>query len=69
MLAITIDYSISFLGGILAILLGFRVLGPKPNINPKYDAWHNKWGKHLKWAGPLMITFSLIQIALSVFGW
>lgn len=62
-----IDYSISILGSIFAILLGFRVFGPEPGSNAKYDAWHNKWGKHLKWAGPVVILFSLIQIVFSMF--
>ena len=61
-----IDYSISILGGIYAVLLGYRVLGPKPDINPKYDVWHNQWGKHLKWGGPLLIAFSLVQIVLAL---
>ena len=67
-LAAMIDFSISVLGGIVALLLGYRVLGPKSGANPKYDAFYLKWAKHLKWLGPVIIVFALVQIAIAVRG-
>jgi len=61
-IATIIDHSISVLGGIGGALIGFRVIGPKPGTNPKFDEFHKKWGKHLKWLGPLVIVFALVQI-------
>ena len=66
--ATIIDHSISVLAGILALLLGYRVLGPKPGANPKYDTFYLKWTKHLKWLGPVIIAFALVQIAIAVLG-
>lgn len=68
LLATVIDHSISVLGGILALLVGYRVLGPKAGVDPKYDAFYLKWGKHLKWLGPVVIAFALVQIAIAVYG-
>jgi hypothetical protein len=67
-LATVIDHSISVLGGVLALLVGYRVLGPKVGTNPKYDTFYLKWAKHMKWLGPLIIVFALVQIALAVVG-
>jgi hypothetical protein len=67
-LAAMIDFSISVLGGVVALLLGYRVLGPQPGANPKYDAFYLKWAKHLKWLGPLIIAFALVQIVIAVRG-
>jgi hypothetical protein len=68
MLATIIDHCISILGGILAMLVGYRVLGPKPNANPKYEVFYAKWAKHLKWLGPVIIGLALVQIAIAVLG-
>jgi len=67
-LATVIDHSISVLGGILALLFGYRVLGPKAGVDPKYDAFYLKWGKHLKWLGPVVIAFALVQIVIAAYG-
>jgi len=61
-----IDASISLLGGVLAILIGFRYIGPKPGTNEKYDALHGKWLKHLRWLGALGMVFPLVQISIAV---
>jgi hypothetical protein len=57
-----LDNLITIIGGVIAILIGFRVVGPKPQKNPMYDEMYLKWGKHLKWLGPVMIVCALIQI-------
>ena len=66
LLAAIIDHSFSILFGLLVSLLGFRVLGPKPGANQKYDVFYGQWGKHLKWLGPLMVVFGVIQITIAV---
>jgi hypothetical protein len=68
LIATIIDHSISILGGIVGLLVGFRLIGPKPNIDPKYDIFYKKFAKHLKWLAPLYILFTLIQIGVSVYG-
>lgn len=66
-IATLIDQSLSIVGSILATLYGFRVLGPKPGANDKFDSMYAKWIKHLKWIGPLSIILLLSQLALSAF--
>jgi hypothetical protein len=66
--AAVIDRAISLVAGVLATLLGFRLLGPRPDRNPGYDAFHRKWAKHLRWIGPLLIVLALIQIGWVVLG-
>lgn len=66
MLVSIIDHSISLISGIISVLLGFRLIGPKYGTNQKYDALYSKWIKHLKWLGPLVILFAAAQIAIKV---
>jgi hypothetical protein len=54
-----IDGAIPFFGGIYATLLGFRVLGKKSGVNPKYDQWHKRLGGLLKVLGPSLVLFGL----------
>jgi hypothetical protein len=63
-----IDHSISIVLGVVTLLVGFRVIGPKVGTNPRYDVLHVRWLKHLKWLGPLMILFAATQIMLKVVG-
>ena len=65
LIASLIDQSISILGGIVATLIGFRILGPKSGDNIKYDNTYIKWIKHLRWIVPLLIIFTLVQLAVS----
>jgi len=69
MTATFIDIAIRISGGILATLIGFRYLGPKPGENERFDSLHKRWLRHLKWLGPLSILiFGLSAIATSVGG-
>ncbi|WP_018413506.1 hypothetical protein [Methyloversatilis thermotolerans] len=52
------DFAISFAGGILAMLFGFRVIGKGKQI----DVWHAKWGKHLRWIGPMLILYAAYSL-------
>ena len=64
LIAVIIDNLITILGGVVAILIGFRILGPAPTTNPKFDAFYTGYGKHLKWLGPVLIVFALINIGI-----
>ena len=61
------DAAISLLAGVVATLCGFRVLGKKPGEDEKFDAWHSKWGKHLKWLGPAVIAFGIVRLIMAFF--
>lgn len=60
-----IDHLIAIVVGITSTLLGFRMLGPKPGRNGRYDALYGKWIKHLKWLGPVAIAIAGIQIVMT----
>lgn len=64
LIAVIIDNLITILGGVVAMLIGFRIFAPKPVTNPKFDALYNSYGKHLKWLGPVLIVFALINIGI-----
>lgn len=61
------DLAIMITTGVIALLMGLRVIGPKPGINEKYDVFHSKWGKHFRWLGPLIIVMSLLEFGASIF--
>jgi hypothetical protein len=67
LIATVIDASISALAGLMALLYGFRYLGPKPGANPRYEMHYRKWVRHLKWLGPLLVVFAGIQIVIAAF--
>lgn len=67
MLAGIIDYLITLITGIVFLLLGFRLIGPKDGANPKYDALHIKAIKLWKWGGAFIIVFAMVQITMKVF--
>jgi hypothetical protein len=68
MLVSIIDHSISIVFGLVTLLVGLRVIGPKVGANPGYDVLYAKWLKHSKWLGPLIILFAAIQILIKVVG-
>ena len=52
-----LDAAIPLAGGGYAALLGFRKIGRKPGADPKYDAWHAKYGNLLRKLGPAVMLF------------
>ena len=58
------EAAIPVLGGLYAALMGFRVVGCKAG-DPKYEAWHAKIGRHLKWLGPAVMGFGVLFFFLS----
>ena len=67
MIAGLVDAALLLAGGLVATLCGFRVLGRKPGEDEKFDAWYSKWGKHLKWLGPLVIAFGIVRLIMAFF--
>lgn len=59
-IALIVDFAISLGGGVLATLFGFRIVGKRAHM----DAWHAKWGKHMKWLGPIVILFAVVQLLI-----
>lgn len=64
LIAMIVDNLISIVSGIIAILLGFRVIGPQAGTSPQFDAFYKNWGKPLKWLGALIIFSTLAQFGL-----
>ena len=60
------DLAIMISAGVVAILIGRRVIGPKPGISEKYDTFHGKWGKRFRWLGPFIIVFTLFKFGASL---
>jgi hypothetical protein len=60
------DAAIPLFGGIYATLLGFRLVGKKPGVSPKFDEWHDRRGALLRGLGPFLVLFSLWR---GISGW
>jgi hypothetical protein len=54
-----VDGAIPFLGGVFVTLMAFRVIGPKPGVNPKQDEWHRRWGGFMRVGGPMLVVFAV----------
>lgn len=65
--ATQIHILLSIIGGLVATLIGFRVVNPKSWRNEKLNSMSNKWTKHLRWLGPLWIAITLLQFSVSAF--
>jgi hypothetical protein len=58
-----VDSAIMFFAGFYGVLVGFRVIGKKPGVDPAYDAKHAKYLRHLKWLGPALMVIAIILYA------
>jgi hypothetical protein len=58
--ATLVDSGTPFLGGLLVTLLAYRVVGKPPGQDPRWDAWHAKWGVYWKVLGPLLMGFGVL---------
>lgn len=65
-IAAAVEALIPLVGGLICTLYGFRLIGPKPGQNPKQDEWHAKWGRHMKWLGPVVIAFAIVLFAMNL---
>jgi hypothetical protein len=53
-------------GGLYGTLLGLRVIGKKPGVDPNYDLRMNKVSGILQICGPLMIVFGIVMAAVNL---
>jgi hypothetical protein len=61
-----VNSAIPFCVGIYCLLVGFRVVGSKPGVNPKYDQWHERFGLFFKIAGPVLMVVGVIYLAIDL---
>ena len=54
-----IDAAIPLGCGLYASLIGFRKVGHPPGEDARYDAWHARWGKHMRRLGPAVMLFGV----------
>jgi hypothetical protein len=59
-----VNAAIPFCVGVFCLLVGFRVVGKKPGADPKYDAWHARFGTFFKVAGPVLMALGVLYLAL-----
>lgn len=64
--ALVVDKAIAFLVFLYLTLLGFRVVGKKPGESARYDDWHNRYGRHMKWLGPVVMTIDVLLLIFEV---
>jgi hypothetical protein len=57
--AALVEAAIPLLGGLYATLMGFQVIGGRKG-DPKYEAWHARIGRHLKWLGPVVMASGVL---------
>jgi hypothetical protein len=66
-IAAIVDAGIPFLGGLICTLYGFRVIGKKPGEDRAYDERFQKYLKHLRWLGPVLVAWSLIRLTMGLY--
>ncbi len=59
-----VNAAIPFCVGIYVLLVGFRLVGSKPGVNPKFDEWHARFGTLLKVLGVCCILLSIFYLTL-----
>ena len=55
-----VNAAIPFCVGVYCLLFGFRIVGKKPGVDPKFDEWHTRFGIFLKITGPVLIVLAII---------
>jgi hypothetical protein len=63
-MASLINAAIPFCVGIYCLLVGFRVVGGKPGVNPKYDQMLERFGIFFKIAGPVLMVLGVIYFIM-----
>ena len=51
--------------GVFCTLWGYRIISPKKGVSELSDKYHNMFGKHLKWLGPVIIVMSTINLIIN----
>jgi hypothetical protein len=57
-----VNAAIPFCVGVYALLVGFRVVGARPGVNPKYDQWHARFGIVMKLIGALCMVLAVFYL-------
>lgn len=55
-----VESGIMFLGGLYGTLLANRIVGRKAGEDAKFDAWHARWGRALRWIGPSLMVLAVV---------
>jgi hypothetical protein len=50
--------------GTVVCLFAFRIVGKKPGQDPRWDRWHDDWGRMPRVFGPAILVYGIIMIAL-----
>lgn len=58
-----IEFFISASFGVYFMLVGYRLVGPRPGQDERRDAWHERWGLLPKLLGPIVIFTSVLMLA------
>ena len=57
-----VDAAIPFLGGLYATLLGNRIIGKKPGVDPNYDQKLERLVPFFKFGGPFLMVFGMFLV-------
>lgn len=61
-----INGAIPFSIGVFATLVGFRAIGKQPEVEPRSDEWHQRFGSLFKVLGPLLMLFGVFVWVTSI---
>ncbi len=59
-----VEAAIPFCAGVYVLLVGFRIVGSKPGVNPKFDQWHARWGIVMKVVGFVCLLLSIFYLTI-----
>jgi hypothetical protein len=62
LIADILDLLISLAGGVLLTLFGYRIIGRSEQL----DKFNLKWGKLMRWLGPLTIFLSILNFVINM---
>jgi hypothetical protein len=65
MLPSLIDSANTAWGGILGILLIYRIGFPKPGVDEKFDEAHQKVAGPMRIVAPLLIVFGIVRFTMN----
>ena len=61
-IARNIDALIPLLGGAYATYLAYRGIPASTTKRVAWEQWYARWGRMLRWLGPLVMLFGLAQL-------
>jgi hypothetical protein len=59
-----VNAAIPFCVGVYVLLVGFRFIGKKPGVDPKFDQWHARFGIVMKVIGVVCILLSIFYLSI-----